>query len=594
MDNINNRNYSGITKIKYGIKQNYGVCVLVIYVLIIAIFGIIMKDNIYVALTDNMDSNLPIYKMIRDNGLFWKLDESIPFLGGVVSRSEYRVELSIQSWIYALFPTLFAYYTVYLLKVLGSSLGFYFLAKKLKKYGGVNTQENIWCICGLLYGILGTWPHAALGFASLPWWSLTIYMIYKTGKKRYIPCLFIFVFTTSFTMLALFVLFYTAVFIIIVSIKDRKINFTLVAGVVILCAAYFIANSHHVLQGIHGSQETIKSLKSATYSEGVLESLSKFKNAFLFVKNSYYHTGGAVLRYAVIPICTLFLIFLIVSLIIKKNSNRKMTVFYMLVYGCIIFNTLACCFDNNRLFRSLVPFASGFGFSRFAWLSPFMWLILMALVCDYITSKIAIGVFILLGFGSVVFDPQYTQLNSMYNELYCNVAALLGNDKFRDGNHEWTWKEYYSEDLFEKIKEDIAYDGSWAVAYGIEPSVLQYNGIKTLDGYYSNYSLEYHDKFEKLILPELERDEHHELYWENSAGMRAYIWSLEWDFASPKNLQLTEAEMLIDMDVFKDMGGKYIFSRVQISNSDELGLSLINQPYTDEQSPYTVYVYSIE
>lgn len=593
MNRENSKENKGNFKIISRIRQNYGLAVMSFYIIVVIVFGIIMRDNIYLALTDNMDSNIPIYKMIRDNNLFWKFDESIPFLGGVVARAEYRVELSVQSWIYTLFPTLLAYYIVYLLKVIGSALGFYFLAKKLKAYDGLNTKENIWCICGLLYGILGTWPHAAIGFASLPWWCLNVYMIYKTGKKRYIPLLLIFVFTTSFTMLALFSIFYTVIYTVIVSVRERKVNWRLVTGLLSLSALYVVTNSHHVIQGINGSQETIKSLKASTYSETVLESFSKFKSAFLF-ENSYYHTGGSILHYTVIPVCTVLLLILIISVLTKKKINKKFVILYVSIYACIIFNTLACCFDNNRLFRSLIPFASGFGFSRFAWLSPFMWLVLLALVCDYITNKILVGVFLFLGFGSVVFDPQYTQLNSMYNELYCNIAALLGNDKFRDGNHEWTWKEYYSEELFKKIKEDIAYDGSWAVAYGIEPSVLQYNGIKTLDGYYSNYSLEYHDKFEKLILPELEQDEHHRSYWESSSGVRAYIWSPEWDFVTPKDFQLTEAELFLDMKVFKEMGGKYIISRVKITNSDKLGLSLINSAYTDQESPYTVYVYFTE
>ena len=75
--------------------------------------------------------------------------------------------------------------------------------------------------------------------------------------------------------------------------------------------------------------------------------------------------------------------------------------------------------------------------------------------------------------------------------------------------------------------------------------------------------------------------------------MRAYIWSSEGEFLSPKEFELTQTELYMDMDVFKEMNGKYIFSRVQITNSAELGISLINTVHTDEYSPYTVYVYSV-
>ena len=40
--------------------------------------------------------------------------------------------------------------------------------------------------------------------------------------------------------------------------------------------------------------------------------------------------------------------------------------------------------------------------------------------------------------------------------------------------------EFYSTQLFEEIKADIGYNGEWAVAYGMHPAVLEYNGIATL------------------------------------------------------------------------------------------------------------------
>ena len=110
------------------VKKNYAIFIMLLYVVAVILFAIVKKDNVYLALNDNMDSNIPIYKMIRDNGLFWKYDESIPFLGGVLPRSQYKVELSLQSWIYMLMPTLVAYYTVYILKIVMSSIGFFALA----------------------------------------------------------------------------------------------------------------------------------------------------------------------------------------------------------------------------------------------------------------------------------------------------------------------------------------------------------------------------------------------------------------------------------------------------------------------------------
>ena len=574
--------------VKNFLLNNYSLVIVAVYIIGVIVFAIIRKDIIRVTLNDNLDSNIPIYKMIRDNHLFWKFNESIPFLGGTIPRSQYKIEFSFTSWIYYLFPPLVSYYVVYILKVLLSSLGFYFLSKKLRDYKDLNTNSNIWCLCGFLYGILGTWPMASIGFASLPWLTLTIYIIYKTGRIKYLPFLIIFNFTMSFILLGVFTLFYLAVAFTIITIKRRKICFPLLYCLLFFVGVYFLTSYHFISQGYAGSISNIKSLKNIVYNESFFESLSNFRKAFLFSKY-YYHAGGATLKYIVIPVCLLFLAYCSIDSIIQRKIKKSYTLPFI-IFASILFNVLCCCFDNNKIIRQMLPFASGFSFWRFAWLSPYFWLLLLAIVCDNIRWDIKRDILI-LAFLSISFDPRYSQRNSMYNELYWNNPFLT--NRRLDATHEWTWNEYYSEKLFAEIKEGINYDGSWAIAYGIEPSVLQYNGIKTLDGYFSNYSLEYHDKFQKLIQPELDIDEKHAEYWESSSGMRAYIWNPEWEFAGFKKLPVEEAPLYIDINVFKEMQGKYIFSRVKITNWEELGIIPIGRDYKMKKSPYIIYVYML-
>lgn len=58
-----------------------------------------------------------------------------------------------------------------------------------------------------------------------------------------------------------------------------------------------------------------------------------------------------------------------------------------------------------------------------------------------------------------------------------------------------SYREYFSTELFDKIKEEIGYEGEKAVAYGLDPGVLAYNGISTLDGVLSYYPLSYKEAF---------------------------------------------------------------------------------------------------
>ena len=56
-------------------------------------------------------------------------------------------------------------------------------------------------------------------------------------------------------------------------------------------------------------------------------------------------------------------------------------------------------------------------------------------------------------------------------------------------------------------------------------------------------------------------------------------------------LGVDKDDLNTDMEAFKALNGKYIFSRVEISNAENLSLQL-KGIYTDESSPYVIYVYS--
>ena len=56
---------------------------------------------------------------------------------------------------------------------------------------------------------------------------------------------------------------------------------------------------------------------------------------------------------------------------------------------------------------------------------------------------------------------------------------------------------------------------------------------------------------------------------------------------------VTDNTLYADTAALRDMGCKYIFSRIDLSNADDLSLELMGD-YTGENSPYTIYVYKIQ
>ena len=190
--------------------------------------------------------------------------------------------------------------------------------------------------------------------------------------------------------------------------------------------------------------------------------------------------------------------------------------------------------------------------------------------------------------GGVMVCMLFPQVyNDFYSNCYHHAFEILKGTP----STQLSFEQFYAEELFEEIKEEIGYEGEWAAAYGMHPAVLQYNGIATLDGYLGLYSEEYKQQFGKLIAPALEgSEEFRTTFWDS--GIRAYLYSGagENTYQPLKELNLADDKLYIDGDVFREMGGKYIFSRIEISNADELGLGL-KGVYSIETSPYTIYLY---
>ena len=102
--------------------------------------SVIYGENFHLCINDNLDSNIPIFKMIRDNNIFWNQEKEIPFLHGDITRGEYHIGLSLEAWIYMVFPPFIAYVVTRLLAYLISVLGFFLIAKTASRL------FNLFCV----------------------------------------------------------------------------------------------------------------------------------------------------------------------------------------------------------------------------------------------------------------------------------------------------------------------------------------------------------------------------------------------------------------------------------------------------------------
>ena len=131
------------------------------------------------------------------------------------------------------------------------------------------------------------------------------------------------------------------------------------------------------------------------------------------------------------------------------------------------------------------------------------------------------------------------------------------------------------------------------VSIGIYPSVAEFNGFYTLDGYLNNYSLSYKRQFRQIIWKELSKDADLKEYFDGW-GNRCYVFSSELghnDLYSGDS-RFTLHHLELDTKQLRVMGGEYVISAVHIENNAQNGLRLEKEFYSPTAF-WHIYLYYV-
>ncbi len=559
-------------------------------ILLEAIVFLVLGENSYIATTDNLDLFIPHFRMLKLSGTFFTQGDILPILGGV-TRDNFGSEFSLYNLLYLIFPTYYAYIAGYFLSIVLSMISVYFLAKEVltdfEKY------RPLVLIFGLIYGILPVFPAYGFAFASIPLAAFLIIKLYKKMDWRILLLLFFYPVVSYFSYFGFFILAYLVVFTIFDWIRKKKCNKGLLFSIPVLAAGYVVFEYRLFRSMLLDDTVTIRSSMVMSDLNGK-EILNMIVDGFL---NSTFHAGDSH-KYFVLPIVLLFFVIQNIMLLKKKEWKKLFTDIFNLLFYFILFNSviygLYYWAPLRDLLTVLVPPLEGFQFYRTIFFNPFLWYALLFIIVKRLYDrKEAWGKWLANGFAFlalfiVVVTP--SMYNDFYYTSYYTAYKLVKSTDVDMLNY----GEFYSEDLFTNIKEEIGYDGEYCAAYGFQPGVLTYNGISTLDGYLGFYSEEYKQTFRKIIAPALEKSSYFASYFDNW-GARAYIFP-GFDnnsYLPSRNLTLPDYNLYIDTEAFKALNGVYLFSRFEITNAEELSLNCIGV-FTEESSPYTIYVYKAD
>ena len=556
---------------------------------------LIFRGESYFQIHDNLDLFMAHYEMLKKAGLWFSQGANAPILHGV-PRDLFGSEFLIYNLFYILLPGVWAYLAGYAAKIAVGMISFILLAKDVYKDRYENYKPLI-IVIAAAYGMIPVFPTYGIAFTSVPFIILLLRKLYfaETFKQRlplYIG-VFLYPLLSYFSYHGFFILSYMVVAVIILWIRDKRFPKSTFASIVILSLGYILFEYRLFKEMLFTDTVTIRTTMDhgdISFGQAMLTALSEFANASFHSEDSHTYIVLGVVLIAIVIITALY--------IKNKQADRIMKDPINLVMLWIIFNVLIFGLYQyapfRHLFEMLVPPLTGFEFARTAYFNTFLWYAELLLVCVKMYDfgkkniKLLANVIVTLAVLVVMFVPQV--YNDFYYTCYNQAFKII---KHRDTTYV-NYNEFYSTKLFDKIIDDIDYKGEWSAAYGMHPAVLNYNGIATVDGYLGMYAQEYKDKWTNIIAPALEGSPSLKSYFEGwGARVSLYSGSDENTYAPLRNLEVTDKRLVVNLDELKSLDCRYIFSRIELSNADELGIKLVGT-YSDDSSPYTIYVYDLQ
>lgn len=451
-------------------------------------------------------------------------------------------------------------------------------------------------LVGLVFAYLpffGVYGMSIMGIPLLIYAFLNLIENEKRGLSYFIILLYAVTSSLSLVGFAILINLFI-VFIALLLKKERRKAFNVGVGGIILAITYLLLNISLVKQILSISSDSMVSHKEEIYVYAI-PFLTSFKEFFM---NGSFHMQSYQLLIVIVSIFT------IVFGVFRRNKDlekgRKLFCVVLLLFSynfvvgilCSIFSMESVVNFRNRV-GGVIKY---FQLNRISWVTPFVWYFIFAVVILYWVEYIRlkenekIKKYIAMCFLTVVIMG--ISVNVLYNSTFKVNIRQMVNPKT---SNSITWNKFYNEELFEEIKEYIGEPQSEyrVVSLGISPAMALYSGFYCLDGYSNNYDLDYKEKFRVIMEKELDKNEALRMYYDNW-GNRCYLLSdeLGQNFFCQKGNEIVINDLELNTKQIYEMGGRYLFSGVQIRNLEENNLQF-EKYFEREDSLVGIYLYKI-
>ncbi|MFJ9383897.1 DUF6044 family protein [Peribacillus sp. NPDC101481] len=543
----------------------FALLVIVLYLSPLFILG----ENAHIRVHDNLDSNIAWYKVLSESGeLFGAIDAEIPQIMNGLPRNAFGSEFSIIVWLYALFPTMVAYAISQALTRFIAFFGMYILLKKHLVTG----SQSGWIRVGtsLAFALTPFWPSGMLSTLGMPlalWAFLNIRSKDHSWKNYLVltllPLYSSIVLGFFFFLVAMGFLWLTDV------IRRKGWNITFLLSIVYMTFIFGLVEYRLVSSFIFDSEPN--SRDEYFHARLPLDWVIKltFKNFVLG------HTHVMTVHALIILPITIFALYIILT---KKLWRQEKV--YVFLFGL---NFILSAWYAFWFYKGWVPLTERFhtldtfNFARFHFLRPMV---------IYLGFALAI---------KIIWEHSDYAKKTLSFFIAVQIMILMGFNEEITYNKKPSFKEFYSESLFQEIKDhiDLPQEEYRVASIGLHPAIAQFNGFYTLDSYNNFYPLSYKHQFRQIIENELAKNKNIRIYFDEWGG-RCYLFTDElgkhYMFKKGSKKELENLDL--NMDAFKGLGGKYIFSAIPINNAKENGL-VLDGVFTKKGSKWKIHLYRV-
>ena len=514
----------------------------------------------------------------------------LPEMLGGINASGLQPEAILFTPLYRVFPTFWAFVIQYAICFLAAFAGMYFCVREL-------TESNILAIVSAVcFSMLPLYPVYGLSIMGIP---LIFYAVLCLAKrKKIIWSLILTVFfgvSSNLVYTGYVVLSIWAVFLLVLFVR-KDWNKGLTAGFLLLTAVYIAVNYHLFLELLLGQSAY------TSHREEMVNYAMPFWNT---VKDMFFNSGQHAQSYhkpLILPITVLlageWCFFRRLDAKARKRYFLALSGFLFLA-GTAVFCGVCKTAPVTAWKNSTTSFFRYFQIQRYYWLYPAGWYLVFAaafsvwwqqrpLLSDRKFWKWPVFKMIVL---ALIFLP-VTKTVKENSYLYMNVNQINNGSEITGYI---PWESFYAEDLMEELEHAIGRDmSSYRIAHlGINTTPALMHGFYTVDGYSTNYPLEYKHRFRQVIAKELEKNEETRLYFDEW-GSRCYLFNgatgNAWMLG--KKYHIVYEKLEFDMAALKELDCEYLFSCGEILNAEELGLELMGY-YETETSYWGIWLYKI-